>query len=65
VDSFHIEIYDECSFTIDEMIAWVLYKIPETAMSGQVVEEWVDLNGKQGDGKEGQICVVTSFTVSS
>jgi len=23
------------------------------------------LNGKQGDGKEGQICIVTSFTVSS
>ncbi|CAG2177057.1 unnamed protein product, partial [Oppiella nova] len=63
VDSFHIEIYDECSFTIDEMIAWVLYKIPEsTITSGQTVEEWVDLNGKQGDGKEGQICIVTSFT---
>ncbi|CAG2115808.1 unnamed protein product [Medioppia subpectinata] len=62
VDSFHVEIYDECSFTIDEMIAWVLYKIPETTLSGQTVEEWVDLNGKQGDGKEGQICIVTSFT---
>ncbi|XP_054159266.1 toll-interacting protein B-like [Oppia nitens] len=62
VDSFHIEIYDECSFTVDEMIAWILYKIPESTFSGQTVEEWVDLNGKQGDGKEGQICVVTSFT---
>lgn len=62
VDSFHIEIYDECSFTIDEMIAWTLYKIPESTMNSQTVEEWVDLNGKQGDGKEGQICIVTSFT---
>lgn len=64
VDSFHIEIYDECSFTIDEMIAWVLYKIPEKTFRGETVEDWIDLNGKQGDGKEGQICVVTSFTVS-
>jgi hypothetical protein len=47
------------------MVAWVLYKIPETTLNGETVEEWVNLNGKQGDGKEGQICIVTSFTVSS
>ena len=46
------------------MIAWVLYKIPEKTFKGETVEEWIDLNGKQGDGKEGQICIVTSFTVS-
>lgn len=62
VDSFHVEVYDECSFTVDEMIAWTLYKIPESTMNGETVEEWVPLNGKQGDGKEGQICIVTSFT---
>lgn len=64
VDSFHIEIYDERAFLEDEKIAWALIEIPEEVFAGQTREEWVDLNGKQGDGKEGQICVVMSFTVS-
>lgn len=46
------------------MIAWTLFKIPEAALNGETIEELVSLNGKQGDGKEGTILLVVSFTVS-
>lgn len=63
LDAFHIEIYDERAFSGDEKVAWALHNIPEAVFEGQTSEEWVPLNGKQGDGKEGTICVVMTFTV--
>ena len=65
VDTIHIEIYDERAFTNDEKVAWALLTIPQSVLDGQTSEEWVPLNGKQGDGKEGSIGVVMSFTVSN
>jgi len=62
VDSLHLEIYDERAFSSDEKIAWALHSIPDTVLEGQTVEEWVPLNGKQGDGEEGSICIVMTFT---
>lgn len=63
VDTIHIEIYDERAFTNDEKVAWALYTIADDVLSGQTREEWIPLNGRQGDGKEGSIGVVMSFTV--
>lgn len=59
----YVEIYDECSFTMDELIAWTEIKLPEAVLSGETHEDWYPLSGKQGDGMEGMIDLVLSFTV--
>ena len=63
VNTIFVEIYDECSFKMDELIAWAEIKIPESVLRGETHEEWYSLSGKQGDHVEGMIDVVMSFTV--
>lgn len=65
VNSVYLEIYDECSFTMDELIAWAQIPIPKTVFNGETVDEWYPLNGKQGDGLEGTINLVLSYSVSA
>ncbi|BES89893.1 Hypothetical protein NTJ_02700 [Nesidiocoris tenuis] len=60
VNTIYIEIYDECSFTVDELIAWAHIPIPQAVMNGETIEDWYPLCGKQGDGKEGLINLVLS-----
>uniref|UniRef100_A0A1B6KPF8 CUE domain-containing protein n=1 Tax=Graphocephala atropunctata TaxID=36148 RepID=A0A1B6KPF8_9HEMI len=62
VTSMYLEIYDECSFTMDELIAWAQVPIPQAVLAGETHEEWYPLNGKQGDGQEGMINLVLSYT---
>ncbi|XP_075164347.1 rho GDP-dissociation inhibitor isoform X1 [Haematobia irritans] len=62
VNSMYVEIYDECSFKMDELIAWCEIKIPERVFAGETHEEWYPLSGKQGDGLEGAIDIVLSFS---
>lgn len=64
VSTVSIEIYDECSFKMDELIAWTEVRIPESVLKGQTHEEWHSLSGKQGDHVEGMVDVVMSFVVS-
>lgn len=64
VATVSIEIYDECSFKMDELIAWTEVRIPESVLKGQTHEEWFSLSGKQGDHVEGMVDVVMSFVVS-
>lgn len=64
VNSISVEIYDECSFKMDELIAWTEIKIPDSVLRCETHEEWYSLSGKQGEGVEGMIDVVFSFTVS-
>lgn len=64
VSSIAIEIYDECSFKMDELIAWTDIRIPENVLRGETHEEWYTLSGKQGEGAEGMVDIVLSFTVS-
>ncbi|KAF6216042.1 hypothetical protein GE061_000379 [Apolygus lucorum] len=61
VNMIYIEIYDECSFTVDELIAWAHIPIPPTVMNGETIEDWYPLCGKQGDDKEGTINLVLSY----
>ncbi|OQR68457.1 toll-interacting protein-like [Tropilaelaps mercedesae] len=64
VTGFVIEIFDECAFTASEKIAWAYVPIPEAVLTcGETQEEWVPLNGKQGDAKEGAINIVMSYTL--
>lgn len=64
VTTISIEIYDECSFKMDELVAWTDIKIPESVLRGETHEEWYTLSGKQGDFVEGMVYIVMSFTVS-
>lgn len=63
ITSISVEVYDECSFKMDELIAWCDIKIPESVLRGETHEEWYSLSGKQGDHAEGMIDVVMSFSV--
>lgn len=63
VSSIYLEIYDECSFTMDELIAWAKVPIPQAVLNGETHEDWYPLSGKQGDGLEGMINLVLSFSV--
>ncbi|ETN63579.1 toll interacting protein [Anopheles darlingi] len=61
VEIIAIEIYDECNFSMDELIAWTEIRIPQSVLRGETHEEWYSLSGKQGDGLEGSIDMVLSF----
>ncbi|KAJ0172551.1 hypothetical protein K1T71_011690 [Dendrolimus kikuchii] len=63
VNSVYLEIFDECSFTMDELIAWAHINIPTAVLNGETHEDWYPLNGKQGDGLEGMINLVLSYSV--
>ncbi|KAK7601878.1 hypothetical protein V9T40_009319 [Parthenolecanium corni] len=64
VNSISVEIYDERSFTTDELIAWAQIPIPPTIFSGKTHEEWFLLDGKQGEGLEGTINLVLSYSTA-
>lgn len=63
VSTISLEIYDECSFMMDELIAWTTIAIPQQVMGGETHEDWYPLNGKQGEGVEGMINLVLSYSV--
>lgn len=62
INSIVLEIFDECSFTMDELIAWAEIPITEAVLRGETLEDWYPLSGKQGEGMEGMINIVLSFT---
>lgn len=64
VNTIHIEIFDERTLTDDELIAWVHLQIPEVVFQGETVDEWYSLSGKLGEGQEGSINVVMSYTTA-
>lgn len=64
VNTISVEIFDECSFKMDELIAWAQITIPPSVFEGQTHEEWFPLSGKQGEGQEGAINLVLSYSVS-
>ena len=64
VNTMYIEIYDERSFTIDELIAWTTITIPQQVLKGETHEDWYPLTGRLGDGLEGMINVVLSYSAT-
>ncbi|XP_017791182.1 PREDICTED: toll-interacting protein-like isoform X1 [Habropoda laboriosa] len=64
VTQIYVEIYDECSFVMDELIAWGHIEIPpQVLQKGETHEDWYILSGKQGENQEGMINLVFSYTV--
>ncbi|XP_015520136.1 toll-interacting protein A [Neodiprion pinetum] len=62
VTQIYVEIYDECSFMMDELIAWGHIEIPpQVILAGETHEDWYPLSGKQGDNQEGMINMVFSY----
>lgn len=61
VDNIKFEIYDEKSFTDDELIAVVKFPLPESLFKSGLVDEWLPLSGKLGEQKEGSIRIRLSF----
>ncbi|XP_057336212.1 toll-interacting protein-like [Microplitis mediator] len=63
VNQIYVEVYDECSFTMDELIAWGHIEIPASVVQrGETHEDWYMLSGKQGDNQEGMINLVFSYS---
>jgi len=62
VESIYIQIFDERAFTQDECVAWAHVILPEGIFNNEVIDEWYQLSGPQGEGKEGVINLVMSFT---
>lgn len=60
IDSFHLEIYDEKQFSLDEKIAWLYERIPPEVFQGITVERWFPLSGRLGPNKEGSVLLVIS-----
>ena len=48
---------------LDDRVAWAYYQFPTDMFNGETMEEWVALSGKQGEGQEGNINIILSFTV--
>jgi len=58
-----IEIYDECTFQADALIAHSSFDIPEsvTGSKNEVADEWWPLSGQEGHEKEGAIHIILSL----
>eukprot|EP00094_Tigriopus_californicus_P012025 TCALIF_11619-PA protein Name:"Similar to TOLLIP Toll-interacting protein (Homo sapiens)" AED:0.09 eAED:0.09 QI:0/0/0/0.5/1/1/2/0/331 len=62
IKHMEIEIYDECTFQQDALIATGTFPIPDTVLKNhEVVDEWLPLSGNEGPDKEGIIHVIMSL----
>ncbi|KAE9524673.1 hypothetical protein AGLY_014723 [Aphis glycines] len=61
VNHINVEIFDECSFKMDELIAWTTIPIPNQIYKGVTIEQWYNLTGKQGPNNEGTINIIISY----
>jgi len=59
--SLDIEIYDECTFSTDSLIAHTSIPITEKLMSRQeMVDDWWPLSGQEGQEREGMVHLILS-----
>ncbi|XP_023344927.1 toll-interacting protein [Eurytemora carolleeae] len=57
-----VEIYDECTFSTDTLIAHASLRIPDSVLEkGELSDDWWPLSGQEGDGKEGMLHLILSM----
>jgi len=57
-----VEIYDECTFSPDSLVAHTTVPIPNSVMNcQQMVDDWWPLSGQEGPEKEGMIHLILSM----
>lgn len=56
-----IEVYDECTFTNDALVAHATLPLPEGVFKYLVVDEWWPLSGQEGHDKEGMLHMIMSL----
>lgn len=61
VESIYIQIFDEKAFGPDEVIAWAHIMLPLAIFNGDRIDEYFQLSGQQGEGKEGMIHLHFAF----
>lgn len=61
VESIYLQIFDERAFTNDELVAWSHIILPQGIFNQEVIDEWYQLSGPQGECKEGVVNLVISF----
>uniref|UniRef100_A0A0N5A7S2 CUE domain-containing protein n=1 Tax=Syphacia muris TaxID=451379 RepID=A0A0N5A7S2_9BILA len=61
VESIYVQVYDERAFSNDECVAWSHVILPNGIFSGEVIDDWYQLSGQQGDGREGVLNLIISF----
>eukprot|EP00090_Calanus_glacialis_P011330 TRINITY_DN19756_c0_g1_i1.p1 TRINITY_DN19756_c0_g1~~TRINITY_DN19756_c0_g1_i1.p1 ORF type:complete len:292 (-),score=117.23 TRINITY_DN19756_c0_g1_i1:759-1634(-) len=57
-----VEIYDECTFSPDSLIAHAAIPLTERVLDqGEMVDDWWPLSGQEGEEKEGMIHLILSM----
>lgn len=65
IKKIYVEVFDECSLTMDKLIAYGHVDIPTHVIEkGETYEDWYLLSGEQGEMQEGSINLVLSYSVS-
>jgi len=60
--SIDVEIYDECTFSPDALIAHTSVPITESLLTkGEMVDDWWPLSGQEGEEKEGILHLILSL----
>ena len=59
--SLDIEIYDECTFSTDSLIAHTSVPFTDSMLGAEMVDDWWPLSGQEGEEREGMIHLVLSF----
>ncbi|QQP55691.1 Uncharacterized protein FKW44_000120, partial [Caligus rogercresseyi] len=60
-ESIYIEIFDECTFTSDALIAQGSIGLPSNFPLAKVLDDWWPLSGREGPEKEGMIHIIYSI----
>lgn len=62
IKTLDLEIYDECTFQQDALIAYGSIPLTDTVLvKHEVCDEWYALSGNEGAGKEGMIHIILSL----
>ncbi len=63
IKNLDVEIYDECTFQQDALIAYGTFNLSESVVvkKNEVADEWFALSGNEGAGKEGMIHIILSL----